>query len=703
MNTSEIGLPSPELKLERGLLRGLILKYLARYDDSLAQFELTIEQSRQMNVIPSAIDAIGHSADIDLRRGKLDESGSKLEDAFARLDSYELTSGATAPAIRARLLDVRGTLFWRKDKYEDALTDLHNSLELKQSRASPLEIGATLNKIGCVMISQGKLDDALVRFHQSLEIGIALDNKHYIATRYNNIGDGLARKGEFDQAVEFFEKSLALHKEMDNPPGIARAYNNKGAIQEALGDLEGAVVSYRECIAIREQQDSPMLIAGPMLNLGRVLREKGELSQALGYMQRSVQLLEGQASPLQLTRAQMLIGEIHHSRGQLDEAERAYNSRLDFARSSGNDQLLSYVLCNLVKLSVHKGDKVAAGRYTNELREIDEGSDNKGVHHERLLSEALLMKASDRLADQLQSASFLREIIEDEILDFRITSDALLYLADVLLLELEKEESEAALLELKDTVNRFQEAAQTQRSFRRLAEAQCLKAKTVLLEFDIPTAQDLLTRAQIIADQKGLALLARRISSAFDKLLGQMDEWRALQESGSPMSKRIQLSEVRQSVEILAKGQDEEREEEKPQEPVLLLTIVEESGIAPYSRAFQELDVDVEHLTAGFLTASSSIIAQAFSTEGSLKSIRHDEYTLMNHTVHPISFWYVFKGQSYGAHKKLVAFSEEVQKMQASWIGLTETVPRIPAEDYHKIDQLADDIFLNDISTNDRG
>jgi hypothetical protein len=172
-------------------------------------------------------------------------------------------------------------------------------------------------------------------------------------------------------------------------------------------------------------------------------------------------------------------------------------------------------------------------------------------------------------------------------------------------------------------------------------------------------ARHYLTQAQNIAEDHGLQLLAREISTEHDKLLTQLDKWEEFNKINAPLSERIALASLDDSVELIQRKRVIKAPELTQEEPVLLL-ILTEGGILLFSYPFSDEIKINDELFGGFLSAITSFSDEVFS-EG-LDRAKFGHYTVLIKNLIGFSFCYIFKGQTYLAKKKLSNFTENFQK-----------------------------------------
>lgn len=166
------------------------------------------------------------------RLAQVDFRAGEYRRGLATLDA--LLAGEPArgdPTFRARLLNSRGAMLIRLDRYPEAERSYDASIALLERNGSPVELGHALNGRGVTRSSQGRFDAALSDLGrarvQLLRNGDALA----VARVDANLGNLAMDRERPAQAVGYFEKA-------------ARDFESMGAVNELAG-ISGMLISAR--------------------------------------------------------------------------------------------------------------------------------------------------------------------------------------------------------------------------------------------------------------------------------------------------------------------------------------------------------------------------------------------------------------------------------------------------------------------------
>jgi hypothetical protein len=343
---------------------------------------------------------------------------------------------------------------------------------------------------------------------------------------------------------------------------------------------------------------------------------------------------------------------------------------------------------------MERGSAEIASDYLRKLKTIREKEENKIISQRYHLSEDLLLKDSDRIVEKARAQEIFKQVAEEPVVALELTTFASLNLCELLLLELKTFGNEKILRELKTIYQMLLDIAGLQKSYSLLAETYLLQSKLALLELDVKQAQKHLSEAEQIAGDKGLRRLAVKVSNEHDSLLDQSSKWNDLAKRNASIAERLELAQLEDTMAKMILGRSEEIPD-VPEEPVMLLTMDEESGLTLYSKKFLPEGQLDEQIIGGFLTAINSFGRELFSTTGSLERIKHQDFTIMMKPQKPLMFCYVFKGQSYHALQKLDRFILALQNSQKTWNAIVNRSLKRDSSEVASIEQFVREIFVS--------
>ena len=591
---------------------------------------------------------------------------------FNKLGKYEKAlnlAEITLKECRSRKNHLLGTdavieiahSFWRLGEFDKSLETISENdkflSKLKEQKTINLRYkeAIVLRLQGVVYHSKGDLDKAERLYKRSLDIWEKIGDKKELSTVMNNLGVLFKTKGELHKALDYYENSSKLCQEIGNKDDIATSLNNIGNVYRLQGELEKALKNYKQSLNYWEEIGNNQFISVSLCNIGEIYQQKGDFDTSVYYFKKALNLRE----------------------------------------EVGNKQEIALNLFYLISVSLDAKEKRRAERYFDRLKLINEIDVDKVIFQIYRLAEAMILKTSNRMRDKVQAQELLREIIEEEIVDHSLTILSLLNLCELLLEEL-KITGEKEILEIiKPIVSSLGEIAKQQQSYDLLAKIYWFKSQLALIDMDLKEARELLSKAQFIAEKKGLQRLAVNISSDHDELLNQLSEWDELISKKASLKDRLEFAQLGELVIKQMKRREVEIPEIINEEPIMLL-ILAESGTPLFTKNYLEGSELDGILIGGFLAAIISFSKETFSSEGSIERIKHQEYTLLLKPKHPFLFSYVIKGQSYSALQKLEAFTKIICTSTSVWndlIDVLKTSKTITPASRTMLDEIAKMIF----------
>ncbi|MFW9995344.1 MAG: tetratricopeptide repeat protein [Candidatus Odinarchaeota archaeon] len=653
--------------IKRQILKSLIYIQMGDCDRGLKLAEKSLEEVREIDNPLLMVDAIIARANAMLGSGELNGCLDVAEEIETPLKGVENIKKEDVEVKKACSYWLKGMVYRKRGELNLSLDCFQHSLALREKLENKSEIAGTLNDIGTVQAFKGNLDLALDHFRQSLEMYEKLGNERSVIRLFNNIGLVHVYRNEFDQALDYFKKGQDLiAKSGKKTLATAALLSNEGLIHLKKGDLDPALADTRNSLDIYEEFDKKIdnkyeeAICNN--NLGNMYELKGELDRALEYYSKSQVTFEELGNKQKIAMCYNNIGNCYHDKGEIDKAVSYYEKSLELVETIGNNLDTAVILLNLVSTSLQQDSAENAQTYLQKLKEISENGENSSTNQLYLLGKALTLKTSKRVVKRAEAQQIFHKMAEGSFLH-EYTVAAKKSLSELLLQELQTSGSEEILKEIKELLRQLLTIAESQNSYSLLAETYLLQSKIALLELDINSARQLLSQGRNIAETKGLQSLAVIISSEYDSLLNQASKLEEIAERNVSLAERLEMAELENMVTRIIRKKAE-IQELKEEESVLFL-LLSRSGMSLFSKQFVSESLLADQLIGGFLTAINAFSREAFSEEGSIEGIKHQDYTLLMTPVESLLGCYAFKGQSYYGHRKLQQFSEAVKSSDA--------------------------------------
>ncbi|MFW9914397.1 MAG: tetratricopeptide repeat protein [Candidatus Thorarchaeota archaeon] len=689
------------------------LWHLGRYDKALTAVSEgesilgTLDQDRPSEILPRKANLMYQKGRSLWRKGEL---GQALQCYHA---SLTICGQIGNKQEIADALNSIGIIHAQKGELEESWKYFQQSLELRLDLGNKDDIAGSYYNIGSSHHHKGELDQALDYYQQSLVLWKEIGNKQHIARSLANIGSVFREKGMLKQALDYSEQCLSIREEIGNKQDLAISLNNIGVIYRERGNLDQSLAYFERALALAKEIGNEQHIAAVLNNIGRTFAEKGNLSQALEYHQQSRSIREKTGSRQDYGQSLTYIGAIYYSKGELERALKYYQQSLAVHEEIGDKPTIASQLASIGVVYHQKGDLEQAIKLLEEslalceeignhlrtavtlfalissfldhgslasaqsslkrLQQINEQEQNKRISQYTRVAEALILKTTGRLRNRAKAEELFEQVVKEEIASHELTVTALLNLCELELGELRISADYGELDEVKTYVARLLEIAEEQQSHWLLAETLLLKAKLALLELDVNSARRFLTRAQQIADEWDLRLLAMKVSSEHDALLNQLNLWETLVQRNASLPERLEIVQLEKLIGSMIRRRTIDDSQVPPEDPVMLL-ILSENGLCIFSKLFFSRPQVEDQLVAAFLTAITKLGTSIFEESERVDRIVYQEHILALKPLGALIFCYAFKGQSYNALRKLDRLTSTIQGSTVAWSGLNRVV-----------------------------
>ena len=470
------------------------------------------------------------------------------------------------------------------------------------------------------------------------------------------------KSGNIDKALELGEYGLRISEKHDNKREIALALQLNGMYYMMAGNLDQTLDYLERCLKVQKtyrKRDDWMTLK----DLGILHGIKGELDIALEYTKQSLSLAEEIGNKSYIGQCLNNSSLIYRQKGNIDDAMEALERSLKIWEELDNKRNIMGGLDSLFLVSLDTNSLKQAQQYLTRMQQINEQITDKMSDVACRVNKALMLKMSSNSLDQKEAKILLQQIVKEENIDWEFTERALLHLCDIFLIELQTYNNLEVLPEINLLINRLLDFGESQNSHRLLAETNLLQGKLALIQLNMGISRQLLTKAERIADEHGLHLLARTISNEHDKVLQQLDKL-----IKAPVSERLKLLELDKTLDHMMGKQMMEPPELVEEEPILLI-IMSKSGNSYFSHTFTE-NFDHGDLFSSFISAFNTFSSEIFSK--SIDRIKIGENIIFIKPVDPFLACYVSKGQSYLAIKKLNRFSDSIKAESEIWERLNQ-------------------------------
>ncbi|MHA2304897.1 MAG: tetratricopeptide repeat protein [Candidatus Hodarchaeales archaeon] len=555
-------LQSTNDKITRFLLEGRLRTKIGELHKARLIIDETLSIDREQVNLLQIVDVFILKAEISWRLGNFDEGLHAVQEGEKLLVELGKEEEDEIKKRKKNLLHQGGIIHWYTGNLDQATVFNEQCLAISKEDNDKQGIANSLNNLGLIHQSKGKFKIALEYYQESLKIYEDLEDKENICKLYNNIGINYSYIGDQERALEYLQKNHEIRVELGNKVDIARSLLNIGAVYRMQGEISNALEYYQQGQRIYEEISNKKGIALALNNLGDVYQLKGDLNLALEYYQESLAIYEELGIKQDVAMSLTNIGELYRTKRNPDWALRYYKRSLAMYEELKNDPSIAKVLYELVWLALDGNEPALAQKHLEKLKQINERTDNRIVRHRYLIAKALLLKSHKRTRHKMKAEEILTEVVEEEVVNHKLTVTAMIHLCDLLLFELKMTGEEEILDEVKNLTKKLLNIAKQQSSHSLLIETYVLQSKLALLEMDVKKAQNLLEQALLNAEERGLRNLAIKIYSEKTLLEAQIEKWEYVIKHKAPLNERLELTRLEDVIARVTSERLEVTEEE---------------------------------------------------------------------------------------------------------------------------------------------
>ncbi|MFW9850603.1 MAG: tetratricopeptide repeat protein [Candidatus Thorarchaeota archaeon] len=365
----------------------------------------------------------------------------------------------------------------------------------------------------------------------------------------NNLGNVYMLRGEIEKGYEYHQKCLKVREELGNKRDLALTLTNLGAVYQTLGDFNQALDCLHQSLEYYQDTVDYTGMSLTFNNLGSIHQIRGELDIALEYHKKSLEIRQKQNAKHEIALSLLNMGELERRKGNVGKADEFYKQSLSIYEEVGNDTYTAIALSYLINFSLENNQRELALQYLSRLKELNESCIIPLINQRYKLENALVLKSSKLTRDKLQAQEVLNEIVNEESTSHDLTVNAMIHLCDLLLFELKVSDDENLLTRINELTTKLLEIGRDQGSFTLQIETNILQSKLALIEGDLDKARIHLAQAHITAQEKGLHLLARKVSHERDILQSQLDKWENIIKKNPPKQQMADLANLDEFLE----------------------------------------------------------------------------------------------------------------------------------------------------------
>jgi tetratricopeptide (TPR) repeat protein len=294
------------------------------------------------------------------------------------------------------------------------------------------------------------------------------------------------------------------------------------------GEWNVALDMYKELLVKAESIDLKFDQGVLLDNIAEVYYVYGDLDNALKHQHRSMEI-----------RKQ--IGNKNHIAISINEIANIYIDldRIPEAHTLLDEGLELMEIAKVLQAFIAQENPAVAKSYLEKMKMLASKRNIKIIKDTTKLAEALTLKSNVRVREKMRAQDLLQELVDEEIVEARLSVLAFLNLCDLLLDELKFSGEKIVLDEILKLVGNLQEKVTEWKSFKLIVETYILQSKLALMEQDVDKSRNLLEEAENIANDQNLKNLLYRVKEQKDSLMEDLEKWDITVKSDATLSREL--------------------------------------------------------------------------------------------------------------------------------------------------------------------
>jgi tetratricopeptide (TPR) repeat protein len=314
---------------------------------------------------PKNLNALQYTGWLEVTSGKPEAGLDPLNRALTisiQVDNQEQ---------KGEILQVLGTAYEAMNKFDEALRDFQQALDIARKLGKKFAIANSLVEMGNIQSSLGKPEDALRNYTEALQLQREIGAKARVAATLIDLGQLSEDRGQYDKALQLYKESLQALRDLGDQSGQAVCLNNIGNAYLAQSKNDDALTYYQQALQLREKLNAPGDTADTLHNLGEAYAKTAQFESAMASYMRALDLRrktgDGHGAALESHSIGMVFlyqGRYGAAINSLQEAVKGFHDFKDRSRT------MAQVLNDYGEALILAGRGAEAGKTLEEARDL---------------------------------------------------------------------------------------------------------------------------------------------------------------------------------------------------------------------------------------------------------------------------------------------------------------------------------------------
>jgi CHAT domain-containing protein/tetratricopeptide (TPR) repeat protein len=301
---------------------GNILNHLARYDEALEHFRLSIQPIGATGELWRVANALSNQA------LTLQHLGEPADAVQVSQRAYDLAVQAGDSVSQARILNTLGTSYSRAGDYRRALDHFERSLKLADAAHERLGMAYNFDDIASVYRLQGNYGVAISYLRKSLDIKEQSGGKHEIAGSLANLGDIYLQEGQAERAMPLLRRAVELARESGRKSAQAETLRELAQALRREGQYGEALRRLRASLELSEGSGEKPQSASTLASIAEIEQLQQNYSAAIADSERALALASETGAARTLIAAGITLGRAYAASDRKAEARAAFENAI---------------------------------------------------------------------------------------------------------------------------------------------------------------------------------------------------------------------------------------------------------------------------------------------------------------------------------------------------------------------------------------
>ncbi len=585
------------------------------------------------------------------------------------------------------------------------------------------------NRIGIYLQKSYKYDEALKAFQKSHDFYDILNDSLGKADILTNMGLTHGLMKSFGKAMDFFNRSLKISRQygknmitawtlahksqlsyqiskdktiindlnevfeicsaLNNIHCKDYAYNILGNYSFEKGNYHDALKYQQMSYELRKKRDNKLEMAYTLCSIAGIYSRRGDIKKANHYIQKIFLIQEKFSDSLANTLFLSIKGEILTEQGNFKEGSLYLEEALEKFDKLNDFNQRYRTIHFLIWIAITKVDKDKQYQLLDYIQNlIRKFPHNKNLKFFYKLEQGIVFKNSRDTYKELVAKKIFGELAEEEVTQIWIIIEAMLNNIEILLGEIKHSRKKILINDIDTQSSNLLDIAEKQIFIAVISETLLLKANIAIFNNKLEQARILFTKAQYYAHEKGLDLLAQKISDEHDRFLIQSnmeDKDRQTSLDSKITNFEFVFSKITRNFRFQVSY--------SPYNPLFL--IIKKKNNDKIYTIFPLKDQGLNKQNCpNYMEIFEESEKSDFLHNNSFDRINIKNFLVIKGNRGDIRCFFGFHGNSYNAKKELDKFLDKIQNLEEAWNDLkNEKVNSVSEQSKSVIDGYINEIF----------